>query len=121
MRGLPHDYDDWARDGATGSAPFTSVLCDGILCDGFIWRYLWDELAACAWLEPSIITKERLLYMDVDISHGPSYGHTLTWGEELRPAGPLQPVHAQVDVDLPAFRRQFIGLMTAPTPHAPQR
>ena len=34
------------RDGATGSAPFTSVLCDGILCDGFIWRYLWDELAA---------------------------------------------------------------------------
>ena len=83
--------------------------------------YLWDELAACAWLEPSIITKERLLYMDVDISHGPSYGHTLTWGEELRPAGPLQPVHAQVDVDLPAFRRQFIGLMTAPTPHAPQR
>jgi len=22
-----------------------AVLCDGILCDGFIWKYLWDELA----------------------------------------------------------------------------
>ncbi len=33
--------------------------------------YLWDELAACAWLDPSIITKERQVYMDVDLSHGP--------------------------------------------------
>ena len=31
------------------------------------------ELAACAWLDPSIISKERQLYMDVDLSHGPSY------------------------------------------------
>jgi pimeloyl-ACP methyl ester carboxylesterase len=22
-----------------------AVLCDGILCDGFIWKYVWDELA----------------------------------------------------------------------------
>ena len=40
--------------------------------------YLWDELAACAWLDPTIITKMRQVYMDVDLSHGPSYGHTLT-------------------------------------------
>jgi purine nucleosidase len=36
--------------------------------------YLWDELAACAWLDPSIITKNQNLYMDVDVSHGPAYG-----------------------------------------------
>ncbi len=41
--------------------------------------YLWDELTASALLDPSIITAERVLYMDVDISHGPSYGNTLTW------------------------------------------
>jgi pimeloyl-ACP methyl ester carboxylesterase len=23
----------------------TSVLCDGIACDGFIWKYLWDRVA----------------------------------------------------------------------------
>jgi pimeloyl-ACP methyl ester carboxylesterase len=23
-----------------------AILCDGILCDGFIWKYLWDDLAS---------------------------------------------------------------------------
>jgi pimeloyl-ACP methyl ester carboxylesterase len=22
-----------------------AILCDGILCDGFIWKYIWDDLA----------------------------------------------------------------------------
>ena len=78
--------------------------------------YLWDELAACAWLDPSIITKERLLYMDVDLSHGPSYGYTLTWAEKLKPATDLQLVHAQVDLDLPKFSKMFVELMSAATP-----
>jgi inosine-uridine nucleoside N-ribohydrolase len=76
--------------------------------------YLWDELAACAWLDPSIITKERLLYMDVDVSHGPAYGETLTWGDALKPAIDLQHVHAQVDLDLPKFTKMFVELMSAP-------
>jgi inosine-uridine nucleoside N-ribohydrolase len=77
--------------------------------------YLWDELAACAWLDPSIITRERVLYMDVDISHGPSYGNTLTWSDEVRPEIDVQRVHAQLDVDLARFTRQFVELMAAPT------
>ena len=32
-------------EGGTVSAP-TVLLCDGVLCDGFIWKYLWDDLAA---------------------------------------------------------------------------
>ena len=79
--------------------------------------YLWDELAACAWLDPSIIAKERKLYMDVDVSHGPAYGETLTWSEPLKPAIDLQLVHAQVDLDLPRFTRMFVELMSAPTPN----
>jgi purine nucleosidase len=82
--------------------------------------YLWDELAACAWLDPSIITKTRELYMDVDVSHGPSYGHTLTWPEALKPAIPVRLVHAQVDLDLPKFTKMFVDLMTAP-PRPPAR
>lgn len=27
----------------------TALLCDGLACDGFIWKYLWDELAD--WLD----------------------------------------------------------------------
>jgi purine nucleosidase len=80
--------------------------------------YLWDEMAACAWLDPGIITQRYDLYMDVDVSHGPAYGETLTWSEELKPAVDLHLVHAQVDLDVPRFTRMFIELMSAPTPHA---
>jgi purine nucleosidase len=79
--------------------------------------YLWDELAACAWLDPSIITRRLDLYMDVDVSHGSSYGETLTWSKALKPAVDLQLVHAQVDLDLPRFTKMFVDLMSAPTPH----
>lgn len=31
----------------------TTILCDGICCDGYIWKYLWDDLAPftrlCHW------------------------------------------------------------------------
>jgi len=79
--------------------------------------YLWDELAACAWLDPSLITRESQAYMDIDLSHGPSYGDTLTWTEKLKPALDLQMVHSQLDVDLPKFQKMFVGLMSGPTPH----
>jgi pimeloyl-ACP methyl ester carboxylesterase len=29
---------------ARGAAPTTALLCDGIACDGFIWKYLWNDL-----------------------------------------------------------------------------
>jgi purine nucleosidase len=79
--------------------------------------YLWDELAACAWLDPRIITKERLVFMSVDVSHGPAYGETLTWSAELKPAIDVQLAHAQVDLDLPKFTKMFVDLMKAPSPH----
>jgi purine nucleosidase len=76
--------------------------------------YLWDEIAACAWLDPSIITRRREIYMDVDISHGPSYGFTLSWLDQIRPRTGVRVVAAQVDLDLEKFTRMFVGLMSAP-------
>jgi purine nucleosidase len=76
--------------------------------------YLWDEFAACAWLDPSIVTGERQLYMDVDLSHGPSYGDTLAWTAQFKPDTDVQLVHAQVDLDLPKFTEMFVKLMKAP-------
>jgi pimeloyl-ACP methyl ester carboxylesterase len=29
----------------TGPSEITAVLCDGIACDGFVWKYLWNDLA----------------------------------------------------------------------------
>ncbi|HZR25348.1 MAG TPA: nucleoside hydrolase [Vicinamibacterales bacterium] len=75
--------------------------------------YMWDELAACAWLDPSLITKTRDLYLDVDVSHGPSYGDTLTWTDAVKPAIDLRLTHAQVDVDMKKFAKMFVDLMSA--------
>jgi inosine-uridine nucleoside N-ribohydrolase len=76
--------------------------------------YMWDEISAASWLDPSIITRERFVYMDVDITHGPNYGNTLTWTDQFRPQTGLQKVHAQLDLDLPKFQKLFINLMSAP-------
>jgi len=73
--------------------------------------YLWDELAACTWLDPTLITREKQVYMDIDLSHGPSYGDTLTWSEKFKPATGVRLVHAQVDLDLERFQRMFVELM----------
>jgi purine nucleosidase len=76
--------------------------------------YLWDELAAAAWLDPAIITKEEKLYVDVDHIHGPFYGDTLSWTATNKPQLDLQLVHVQTDLDLPRFNKFFIELMKAP-------
>jgi inosine-uridine nucleoside N-ribohydrolase len=80
--------------------------------------YLWDELAAAAWIDPKIITKERVLYVDVDLSRGPNYGDALTWTEQNKPQRDLQPVHVQDDLDSPRFNKLFLDLMKA-QPHTP--
>jgi inosine-uridine nucleoside N-ribohydrolase len=75
--------------------------------------YMWDELEAAAWLDPSIITKEETLYIDVDTTRGPNYGDTLSWTAANRPGIALQPVHVQADLDLKKFNQMFVGLMKA--------
>jgi purine nucleosidase len=73
--------------------------------------YMWDELAAAAWIEPGIITKEEILYVDVDTTRGPNYGDTLSWTEANKPKVMLQPVHVWVDLDNATFDRMFVELM----------
>jgi purine nucleosidase len=84
--------------------------------------YLWDELAAVAWLDPSIITKTHKVYLDVSIDHGASYGDTLVWTEATRPHLGEREVEIQDDLDNHKFYREFVDLMTRPTPpaHAPK-
>jgi len=80
--------------------------------------YLWDELSAAAWLDPSVITKETVYFMDMDLDRGYGYGDTLIWTERIKPAYDIQPVHTQMEVNMEKFGRQFVQLMTAPTPNA---
>ena len=73
---------------------------------------MWDELAACAWLDPSLITREKVVYMDVNLSSGSGYGDTLTWTDTLKPQTAVRTVHAQLDVDLARFQKMFVDLMS---------
>jgi purine nucleosidase len=122
-------HADWPRIDVTTvdvsiKAPFTQQMLDEIGKSSSpaaryiaAWSqrryYLWDELTACAWLDPTLITREKLLYMDTDLSHGPSYGDTLTWNEKTKPATGVRLVHAQVDLDLPRFQKMFVDLITS--------
>ncbi len=80
------------------------------------YNYLWDELSAAAWLDPSMITKQETRFMDVDLNRGADYGNTLTWTDVDRPKLEVQPVEIQVDLDTGKFYKMFVELLTAPTP-----
>jgi inosine-uridine nucleoside N-ribohydrolase len=77
---------------------------------------MWDELAAAAWIDPSLISKRETRYMAVDLDHGAGYGNTLTWETTAEPRPAAQLVEIQFDLDTNRFYRMFAALMTAPTP-----
>jgi len=104
-------------------APFTQSILDAIAqsktpAARYIARwskptsYMWDELTACAWIDPSIITRRAKIYLDTDLSHGPDYGNTLSWTDKTRPGTETRPVSAQMDVDVARFDKLFVDLMT---------
>jgi pimeloyl-ACP methyl ester carboxylesterase len=64
-----------------------AVLCDGIACDGFIWKYLWDDLAR-----------------SMPVVHWHYRGH----GRSAMPADPDRVDVAAHAEDLAAVRR-FVG------------
>jgi len=80
------------------------------------YNYLWDELAAAAWLDPSLITARETRFMDINLDRGAGYGDTLTWAEQDKPKIEVRPVEIQVDLDLEKFYKMFVDLLTAPTP-----
>jgi purine nucleosidase len=87
--------------------------------------YMWDEIAALAWMDPSIITKQDELYVNIDIDHGASYGQTI-FVEKDQAGAPGQPPQprkmapwwrlstVQWDLDTAKFYRMYIDLMTRP-------
>jgi purine nucleosidase len=79
-------------------------------------EYMWDELAAAAWIDPALITKHETRYMSVDLDRGAGYGNTLTWAENDKLRIGTSPVEIQLDLDNEKFDRMFVGLMTAATP-----
>jgi inosine-uridine nucleoside N-ribohydrolase len=101
-----------------------------------LWSAMWDEICAAALVDPSVIRRSETLYLDVDITHGPKYGHTVVWrkppdvpdfflpysGPEgvdrakwlghLQPLPGRTPATVHMDVDAERFEQVFVDLMT---------
>ncbi|HEV7511589.1 MAG TPA: nucleoside hydrolase [Candidatus Acidoferrum sp.] len=76
--------------------------------------YMWDEIAGAALIDPTIITGQKQLYMDIDTDHGASYGKTLFWSSEAKVPPFLHLANVQFDIDAEKFYKLYIDLMTRP-------
>jgi inosine-uridine nucleoside N-ribohydrolase len=97
-------------------APAAKYVGTYAVLRGGAYNYLWDELAAAAWLDPSIITKKETRYMDIDLDRGANYGNILTWFDRDKPKIQMQPVEIQDELDTKKFYDMFVDLLSAPTP-----
>ena len=75
---------------------------------------MWDEIAGAALIDPSIITGQKQLYMDIDVDHGASYGKTLFWDSKAQVPPYLRLANVQFDIDAEKFYKLYIDLMTRP-------
>jgi inosine-uridine nucleoside N-ribohydrolase len=77
--------------------------------------YVYDTLALAYLVDPTYATDVAQLWVDVDITWGPSYGRTLGY-REAPPAGVLQKAKVVRRFDNARFYELFADLMTRPVP-----
>ena len=65
-----------------------------------------------ALIDPSIITGQKQLHMDIDVDHGASYGKTIFWDAKARVPPYLRLANVQFDIDAEKFYKLYIDLMT---------
>lgn len=79
--------------------------------------FMWDELAAAAWIDPTLITEKTTKYMGVDIDRGGGYGNTLTSDNKDASELSRTPVEVNVEVDTQRFYDMFKHAMQTPRAH----
>lgn len=101
-----------------------------------MWSPMWDEVLVASLIDPTVIKKSETLWLDVDFTRGPKYGHTVIWkkpdGElqfflpysgpkgvdpekwrgHLNPPAHLHPATVHMEVDVAKFERIFVDLMS---------
>lgn len=70
---------------------------------------MWDEMVTAVAIDRSLVTKEVIARMDVDILPGPSYGRAQLWSEEMAPNQGEQRVHIVLDIDAKRFVDRFVA------------
>ena len=96
---------------AKGKAPFDPYLAKF----GQVYP-LWDETAVAVWLDPSLVTREKTLLVDIDTSFTANYGATLSWPVGAGPGVGERPVDVVFTVDVPRLNSLVVRLLTAAQP-----
>ncbi len=102
---------EFVREVAAGHTPFAAYI------GKFGKNYpMWDELAVAVWLDPSLVTHSKSLFVDVDTSFTAGYGQTLSWTPGEAPGLGERAVTVVFDVDVPRFEKLTLDLLKAPAP-----
>jgi inosine-uridine nucleoside N-ribohydrolase len=70
----------------------------------------WDEIAAAVALDKTLITKEVVARMDVDLLPGATYGQAQVWSQDQAPANGAALVHIVLGIDAARFVSAFTAL-----------
>lgn len=110
---------DWYEKMVAADTPLTQLLIDTLgrrfeAAPDRSW-FMYDQIAMASVIDPSLVTSERL-YVDVNISHGISYGVSVG-GREIWPgAEGAQQMNVQYDLDWPRFIEMFVERIQRPVP-----
>ncbi len=77
--------------------------------------FMYDQIAVASLIDPSLVTTE-LLYVDVNIDHGISYGVSVGGPETWPGAEGASRMNVQYDLDWPRFIDMFIDRIQRPVP-----
>lgn len=72
---------------------------------------LWDELTVGIFVDPTLVTKQTAVAMDVDLSHGPAYGTARIWSDAVAPHVGERKVNIVQTVDVNRFIDEFVSAM----------
>ncbi len=99
----------------TDKALLARVAASGSAIGAYVASYakpgtpFWDEMAAAVAVEPSLVTKQIVAAMDIDILPGPDYGRAHVWPPHLAPHAGEQLVHIVQAIDVGHFLDGFVA------------
>ena len=72
---------------------------------------LWDEIAAAAWLDPTLVTEQDKLFIDFNTQFSASYGDMLSWRAGYQPGLGEQPADVVRSIDAKRMEVLMVKLM----------
>ena len=74
--------------------------------------YMYDEIAAAAWIDHTLVTKQQDLWINIDIDHGASYGQTIFVEKDVKVPSWWKLATVQFDLDTERFYKMYLELMS---------